>query len=322
MSFFNKVENKTKDITLAKPSDVYIKLLKSISGSDLKRELKFDIFYRKFVFRGIKDGVGTSIICANTALALAQLNLSVLVIDTSIVSPSQDELLKTIKKIDKDWFDLPFTTESVLRQSKYNNNISVLAFRNREILDMLGRNDNEYIVNMALDKFEKTFDIILVDCCAEPTAINATILQRAHRVFQVWNDNPIALSNLDSSITNNTLLSCPLDKTRNIIINKVAKEVQGVNAIDALISEYHVHKLATIPFSEEIYHAVALGIPLWNYESKHQDIQKFTESIIRIVFNILNIKTQDDIDNSIKVKTQGNVETTETTSEEFVEMEE
>ena len=39
MGFFNKVENKTKDITLAKPSDIYVNLLKSISGSDLKREL-------------------------------------------------------------------------------------------------------------------------------------------------------------------------------------------------------------------------------------------------------------------------------------------
>lgn len=191
MGFFSKVESKTKDITLVKPSEVYVKLLQQVSGSDMKRELRFDIFYRKFVFKGIKDGVGASLLCANTALALAQLNLSVLVIDTSIVSPTQDELLKTEKKSDKDWFDLPFTTASVLRTSRYNKNISVLAFRKREILDMLGRNDNEYIVNMALDKFEKTFDIILIDCCSEPTNINATILQRAHKVFQVWNDNPI-----------------------------------------------------------------------------------------------------------------------------------
>lgn len=322
MGFFNKVESKTKDITLIKPSDLYIKLLKSISGSDMKRQLQFDIFYRKFAFKGVKDGVGASLLCANTALALAKLNLSVLVIDTSIVSPTQDDLLKTDKTSDKDWFDLPFTTASVLRRSKYNNNISVLAFRKREILDMLGRNDNEYIVNMALDKFEKTFDIILIDCCAEPTNINATILQRAHKVFQVWNDNPIVLNNLDSSITNNTLLSCPLDKTRNVIINKVAKEVQGVNRIDTLINEYHLTKLATIPFSEEIYHAVTLGVPIWNYESNHSDITNFNESIIRIVFNILNIKTEEDVEDCIKVKTQGKVDMNKTTSEEFVEMEE
>ena len=322
MGFFSKVESKTKDITLVKPSEVYVKLLQQVSGSDMKRELRFDIFYRKFVFKGIKDGVGASLLCANTALALAQLNLSVLVIDTSIVSPTQDELLKTEKKSDKDWFDLPFTTASVLRTSRYNKNISVLAFRKREILDMLGRNDNEYIVNMALDKFEKTFDIILIDCCSEPTNINATILQRAHKVFQVWNDNPIVLSNLDSSITNNTLLSCPLDKTRNVIVNKVAKEVQGVNQIDTLISEYHLTKLATIPFSEEIYHAVTLDTPIWNYESKHPDIAKFNESIIRIAFNILNIRTEEDVEDCIKVKTQDKVDTDKTTSEEFVEMEE
>lgn len=322
MGFFSKVEDKTKDITLVKPSDIYIKLLKQVSGSDMKRALRFDIFYRKFVFKGIKDGVGASLLCANTALALAQLNLSVLVIDTSIVSPTQDELLKTEKKSDKDWFDLPFTTASVLRRSRYNNNISVLAFRKREILDMLGRNDNEYLVNMALDKFEKTFDIILVDCCSEPTNINATILQRAHKVFQVWNDNPIVLSNLDSSITNNTLLSCPLDKTRNVIVNKVAKEVQGVNQIDTLISEYHLTKLATIPFSEEIYHAVTLGTPIWNYESKHPDITKFNESIIKIAFDILNIRTEEDVEDCIKVKTQDKVDIDKTTSEEFVEMEE
>ena len=53
------------------------------------------MFYQIFAFKGVADGVGTSTLVANVALALADLGLTVLVMDTSMLHPVQDILLKT-----------------------------------------------------------------------------------------------------------------------------------------------------------------------------------------------------------------------------------
>jgi cellulose biosynthesis protein BcsQ len=287
--------DKTSQITAVNPREVFNNILRQSSGSALTRELKYDIFYQIIAFKGVVDGVGTSTIVANTAVALANLGLTICVIDTSVLQPVQDILLKTgIDDKDPetvlDWFDMPFTKKSPLHVSGINKNISVLGFRgkNRGIIDVLSTNDSESLVDMALTELHTKFDVILIDCCHELTSINTAALQMSQKVIQVWNDAPQVMANIDNFITNCVTLSCPLDKMRYVVYSKMSKEVMG-NNLDSILSQYRFRKLSETKISESVYFYLASGKPLYQLESTDKDIVDYTDTIIAIVCHICNI---------------------------------
>lgn len=294
MGFFSKLDNdKVKNIKLGDPRAIYNSILKGASGANVVRDLKYNIFYQIFAFKGIVEGVGTSTLVANTAIAIADLGLSVLVIDTSILNPVQDTLLKTKledKDADKikDWFDLPYTKFSVLHQSSINNKISVLSFYNRTVIDALSTNDNNTLVDLALTEFHTKFDIILIDCCHELTSVNTASLQMSQQVIQVWNDTPTVLSCLDNFITNCVTLSCPMDKMRNVVYSKINREAMG--SMDNLLKQYRFKKLTSFINSEACSLVLTIDKVLWQYASSNKDIEAYTNSIIDVVALILNIQ--------------------------------
>lgn len=298
MGLFDKFVDKEKaqNLTVANPRDVFNRILKSASGSSIVRDLKYSIFYQIYCFKGVVDGVGTSTIVANTALAIAELGVSVLVIDTSILQPVQDVLLKTnIENKDEkniyDWFDLPYVKNSVLHQSQINNRISVLSFygKHRGIVDILSTNDNASLVELALTEFHNKFDIILIDSCHELTTINSTAMQMSQQIIQVWNDSPTVVSNIDDFITNCVTLSCPLDKMRNVVYSKINRDAMG--NLDVLLKEYRLKKLATCYLSESCSLVLVTGKHLWQYVSSDKDIVDYTNFIIDVVALILNLNT-------------------------------
>lgn len=298
MGLFSKVdESKTSNLKVRDPRELYNTILKGASGASITRDLKYNIFYQVYAFKGIKDGVGVSTLVANTAIAIAELGLSVLVIDTSVLQPSQDTLLKTnldeypSEKI-KDWFDLPYTKQSVLHQSHINSNISVLSFFRRNVVDILSTNDNSSLVDLALTLFHTKFDIILIDCCHELTSINTTALQMSQQVIQVWNDTPSVLANLDMFITNCVTLSCPMDKMRNVVFSKLSREAMG--NMDGLLKQYRFKKLTSFVDSESTSFVCTLGKTLWQYPSKDKDIVDYTNSIIDVIALILNLSELDN----------------------------
>ena len=97
MGFFDKFldTEKTSKATLVSPRKAFEDILKQASGSAYTRSIKYNIYYQIIAFYGVMDGVGTSTLVANTALALAETGLTICVIDTSILSPVQDVLLNT-----------------------------------------------------------------------------------------------------------------------------------------------------------------------------------------------------------------------------------
>ena len=294
--FSNVDESKTSNLTIKDPRELYKAFLKGTSGAGLARDLKYNIFYQIFAFKGIKEGVGTSTLVANTAVAIADLGLSVLVIDTSILQPTQDTLLHTnLDNYDedkiKDWFELPYTRQSVLHQSRINSNVSVLSFFRRNVIDCLSTNDNSSLVDLALTMFHNKFDIILIDCCHELTSINTSALQMSQQVIQVWNDQPTVLANLDMFITNCVTLSCPMDKMRNVVFSKISREAMG--SMDVLLKQYRFKKLTSFVNSESCSLVCTLDRILWQYASKDKDIIEYTNSIIDIVGLILNIAELD-----------------------------
>lgn len=301
MGLFSKVdESKTSNLKIKDPRELYNSVLKGTSGASVTRDLKYNIFYQVYAFKGIKDGVGTSTLVANTAIAIAELGLSVLVIDTSVLQPSQDTLLNTnLDNYDddkiKDWFDLPYTKQSVLHQSHINNKVSVLSFHKRNVIDVLSTNDNSSLVDLALTMFHTKFDIILIDCCHELTSINTTALQMSQQVIQVWTDTPTVLANLDMFITNCVTLSCPMDKMRNVIFSKLGREAMG--SMDGLLKQYRFKKLTSFIDSEACNFILTLGKVLWQYPSNDKDVIDYTNSIIDIVALVLNIA---ELDNTAK----------------------
>lgn len=289
-------KEKAQNLTVKDPRDIVNSILKGTSGSSVVRDLKYNIFYQIYCFKGVVDGVGVSTLVANTALALAELGISVLVIDTSILQPVQDILLKTnIENKDEknvyDWFDLPYVRHSVLHQSSLNSRISVLSFfgKHRGMIDILSTNDNSSLVELALTEFHNKFDIILVDSCHELTTINTTAMQMSQQIIQVWNDTPTVVSNIDDFITNCVTLSCPLDKMRNVVYSKINRDAMG--NLDVLLKEYRLKKLATCYLSESCSLVLVTGKPLWQHISSNKDIIEYTNFIIDVISLILNIDT-------------------------------
>ena len=298
MGFFKS--EKLANAQIVDPKKVFTEMLKASSGAGYTRDIKYDLFYRIIAFKGAIAGVGCSTIVANTAVALADLGLTVCVFDTSIQHPVQDALLNTDYKSDSankerlDWFDMPFTTESPLNISKVNRKISVLSFagKGRTVLDMMSTTENAELVDIALEAVQSKFDIILIDLCDELTEVNTTAMQRSQHVIQVWSDSTACLSSLDTTITNNVILSCPLDKMRCVVENKMCDDVMG--DLNALYKQYHFKKLAHCELSYEIARIENMGKMLWQYPTDNEAVIEFTEMIINIVCHICNIDLDSD----------------------------
>lgn len=286
---------KTQNLEVADPKKVLVGMLKTFSGSGVTRDIKFNMFYHIYAFKGVVPGVGCSTIVANTALALADLGLSVCVFDTSVLHPVQDELLRTDyrnKAVEQrvDWYDMPFTKESPLSISSQNRAISVLSFagKNRTVLDMISTMDSEELVDIAIDEIESKFDVILIDLCDEPTNVNVTSMQRAQQVFQVWSDSIPALASMQTTIANNVTLSCPFDKMRYVIENKTCDDTMG--SLDALYDEYHFIRLSHCSLSYEIARVSGLGQQLWKCLNVDAAIEDFNLLIIDVVVHILGLE--------------------------------
>lgn len=303
MGLINKFidTEKTSKVKMVSPKELYGNMLKAVSGHGAVRDVKFDIFYQIIAFKGVVEGVGCSTLVANTALAVAQLGLSVCVIDTSVLSPVQDILLKTdyknrVPDKDKrlDWFDLPFTKLSVLHESKLHRNISVLSFYGKErgVVDMLSTNDTADLVELAYTQLHTKFDLILVDCCHEVTSVNTAALQQSQHVIQVWNDAPTVVHNIENFINNCACLSCPLDKMRTVVYSKIMDDVVG--DLDAILAQYRLNKLASCRFSKDVQRVAVIGGTLYQYASEDEDITNYTEFIIAIACHVCNIHDESE----------------------------
>lgn len=304
MGFIDKFINadETSKFTITDPKVVFQNVLKQASGASYTREIKYNLFYDVIAFYGVVDGIGVSTLIANTALAIADAGLTVCVIDTSILAPIQDVLLNTSESVDTetdgeehlDWFDMPYTRKSPLHVSKIKKNISVLSFKGKKrgVVDFLSTNDSSSLVDIALTSLHSRFDVILIDCCHEMSAVNTACLQQAQQVIQVWNDSPSVIASLENYLNNAVALSCPLDKMRYVVYSKICKDAMG--SMDELCNQYRCKHLATNYLSEEIYLLNVIGKTLFMVESTDDLVADYTMCIIDIVRHILNVPLEDE----------------------------
>lgn len=292
MGLLNKFTNteKISDIRIKNPREIFGEVLKQASGTGYTRELKYNIFHQIIAFKGVVEGVGCSTLVANTAIALADLGLTICVFDTSIMSPVQDILLQTeINEKSPDWFDMAYEKASPLNNSKIAKGVSVLSFsgKDRGIIDAVSTRDSEELVTLALTELHNKFDLILIDCCHEMTCINAGVLQQAHTVIQVWNDSPTVVQNIDKFVNNCATQSCSFGKMRNVVFSKVVDDVIG--SMDEVLASYHCIKIAENRLSKDVARVAVLGKPLYQFVSTEDDIVNYTECIIQIVCHICGI---------------------------------
>lgn len=270
-----------------------IDLLQTMSGKDLYRQLKYSIFYPRIAFKGITEGIGTSTLVANTAICLAEMGLSVCVIDTSITFPVQYDLLKvdfrqTSKKKYKrieDWFSLGFTKESVLYQSTIKPSISVLGFVDRGITDMVSTSDVADYVSLAYSQLSTKFDIILVDISNELTTISTEAMLQAHKIIQVWTDTPHVMKNIEGYLKNMRTLAVSMDKMQYVISSSVTEDVK-VNWDDVL-KIYNFKHLTNIPKDMTVSRVMTSGQVLWNYPDNSKGIEAYNNAVLDVVANLV-----------------------------------
>lgn len=308
--------SKLKELTLKSPRDILLAGLHTTSGKGSLRDRKFDVFYQVIGFQGIVDGLGCSTIVANTALALSRLGLTVCVVDTSMLSPSQDYLLKTNRVNGTsndalvDWFSMPVSSKTAVAVSSIDKNVGVLSFKGRTVIDMLSGSDDESLVDFAVLELKKKYDVILVDICKETTQVVAGSIHSCQKIIQVWGDSPHELRNVESFLKNNLTLCCPMDKMKNVVTSKTVDDVK--TPWDTLMKRYGFNHIAHVGLSDDIARVNVIGKPLFNYASSSEAIQEFNDCIGDIVCHLLGIDIEGNPTGSITTEDimVGNVDST------------
>lgn len=323
MGFIKSNGEGLKGVSVTDPRLIFTDLLKASSGVSYERSLRYNIFYQFVAFKGVREGIGTSTIVSNTALAMAKLGLNVCVVDTSILNPCQDILLKTNydrenkKEGVTDWFSMGFTRNSVLNISGIDRKVSVLSFKNRTIVDLLSTQDSAAAVELAFSQLATKFDIILIDICNEPTNISTTAMQLAHKLIQVWSNSVTTMRNVENFITNNVICSCSMDKMRYVVTSMTVDDIP--TNWDELMKKFHFKHLAHVGMSMEIAHMLATGRILFNAAVNSPDVQQFNDCITDIVCNLLNINPETGKSNATYT-TAGVINDNSNSKEKFAEV--
>ncbi|MDR0917947.1 MAG: hypothetical protein LBM93_01650, partial [Oscillospiraceae bacterium] len=133
-----------------------------------------------------------------------------------------------------------------------------------------------------------------LDISNEMTNISAAAMQQCHKLIQVWNGGNLVRS-IEKFIDTNVMLSCPMDKMRGVVINKVVGRV-GI-PLDEILKQYRFNELAKIPLSYDIAELLETRVDAYNAASKKPVIQQFVDAIGDIAAYILNLSdgTAEDI---------------------------
>lgn len=274
------------------PKSVFEDLLRATSGADVVTKVEYSIYYKVVGFKPAKEGIGCSTIVASTAMALAKLGLSVCVLDTSILSPTQDVLLNTGNKSTEDWLSMPYTNSSVVSVSRRNSKVHVLGFRNRTIIDLLSISENEELASIAFAQLYDKYDIFLVDLSNEPSSVSVSCMQKCQRVIQVWSNSPDCLSNISKFVENNVICSCSFDKMNRVVLSNVVDDIS--TDWQTVLDKYKFRKLGNIPVSLEVARVLALGKLPFDYPSTAEGINLFNTCITDIVNDLLEVEAEPE----------------------------
>lgn len=228
-----------------------IELTRKLSGIDVskKRRLVDNII----AFMGAAGGVGTSTLVANLAYKLKERKLSVLIIDLSIMFPSQYNYFD-VKQSDYKGDLVSFLTGKVSLGDaiESKDEIFLMTANNRSMVDKVTidvKSSSEIFAN-ALERLKSLFDIVLVDCShhdIEQDTVN-TALYMADALYVVWDENIVCLGNSHKIQRNCSVTGIETSQKMHVIINKRTDIPYPTDIID----ELGANLVTILPYDESI----------------------------------------------------------------------
>ncbi len=313
MGIFGGSKKKLEALASARNKNILEEILKATSGADVAKETTCSVYFKIVGFKPCKEGIGCSLLVANTAMALAKLGLSVCVMDTSMLNPSQDILLNTGNTSKEDWLEMPYTNSNVLSVSKRNSKINVLSFRNRGVIDLLSISDNEELCEIAFTQLLDKYDVFLIDLSNEPSAVSVACMQHCHKVIQVWSNFPHCLNSVSTFVESNVSLCCPLEKMSSVVTSMVIDDIK--TDWETILSKYKFRQIGNIPMSLEVARVVSLGKLPFGYQSPSEGIRLYNDCIQSVVSEIVEVtvgepenftgRTLDDAETSDSAASDG-----------------
>lgn len=289
MGFFSGGKEKLEAIANQKSKGILEELLKATSGADVTKKASYSVYFKIVGFKPAKEGIGCSLLVADVAMALAKLGLSVCVMDTSLLNPSQDVLLNTGNTSKEDWLEMPYTNANVVSVSKRNSKVHVLSFRNRGVVDLLSVSENEELCEVAFTTLLDKYDIFLVDLSNEPSSVSTACMQHCHKVIQVWSNFPHCLNSISTFVESNVSLCCPLEKMSSVVTSMVIDDIK--TDWDSILDKYKFHQIGNIPMSLEVARVVSLGKLPFGYQSTSDGIRLYNQCVSSVVNEIVEIET-------------------------------
>lgn len=295
MSLMNKSRNKLDEVKIKSMGEILGDVLKATSGTISAEGGDFNVIFNKIVgFRGVRDGLGTSLFVSNLALALANRGFKICVVDTAMLYPVQDTYLKTkIKQVGaqqdevRDWFDLQYSDRDVLNISTLNQGIVVLSFTERNLADLTSISDTLELGQGAIDKISPQFDLVLVDIANEYTSVGLAAMQACDVIYQVWSNDRASLASLDSFISNMLTQAIPYGKMQQVIL---LSAIEGImQSLTEVYNRYGFKEVARIGLSETIARENAVGRLPVTTRTAHEDIEEYKMAIADVAKLILNI---------------------------------
>ena len=295
MSLMNKSRNKLDEVKIKSMGEILGDVLKATSGTVSAEGGDFNVIFNKIVgFRGVRDGLGTSLFVSNLALALANRGFKICVVDTAMLYPVQDTYLKTkIKQVGaqqdevRDWFDLQYSDRDVLNISTLNQGIVVLSFTERNLADLTSISDTLELGQGAIDKISPQFDLVLVDIANEYTSVGLAAMQACDVIYQIWSNDRASLASLDSFISNMLTQAIPYGKMQQVIL---LSAIEGImQSLTEVYNRYGFKEVARVGLSETIARENAVGRLPVTTRTAHEDIEEYKMAIADVAKLILNI---------------------------------
>lgn len=305
MSFVNKGRNKLDNVKIKSMGELLGDVLKATSGtSSAGVGDDFRIIFNKVIgFRGVRDGLGTSLFVSNLAVALASQGMKICVVDTSMLYPVQDTYLKTkIKYFGanesevRDWFDLMYDDKDVLNITDTYPGVVVLSFTGRNLTDLTSISDTLELGQAAIDKVSPKFDLVLVDIANEYTSVGLAAMQACDVIYQVLSNDRASLISFDAFVSNMLTQAIPYNKMQQVILLSTIDGIMQSQSIDDVLKKYGFVEVARVGLSEVIASENAVGRLAVTTKKIHEDIEEYKMAVAKVAKLILNI---DDMDKEI-----------------------
>lgn len=258
-------------------------ILSALSGRKKYKPSEQLLFDKVIGFKGLTAGVGTSTLVQNVAVALANnSSYSIVVIDASFLTPTQDILLGVTKRASKDFIHLGTDIAEVVSRTSYSS-ISCVSL-NQDITHMFTNEDNAEIIGRLINLLKLHFDVILVDLPNELTNLATELAIKCNTIISVADESIKCVTNLKRSVNTFATLGVPLGKLNRVVLNKVVPNV--VSGTKGALREAGLEVFGEIPLSIPISVRGLAGKVVYSRSSSEKDIVAYSNLVDRLLVEL------------------------------------